>query len=102
MSNQFVAAVALTARFVPAGTIAALATEFKVETSGWLRPVDRKVRWDSVPSGNTVTFKECAAAVAGMLQALWGTAKERAAFRVSATRHGVTGMNCNWRSRQLS
>jgi hypothetical protein len=44
-----------------------------------------------------------------MAQALWGTAKDRAelpvmvgppngplAFRVSTTRHGVTGTNCNW------
>src|SRR5271157_3781195 len=103
----------LMAPLVPAGTIAAFATtapskEFNVETNGCAAPVGQAVRYDSGPSGTTVTFTEYAAAVEGTVQALAGMANERtvpapssgppngpSGLRVSATRHGVTGENAS-------
>src|SRR5208283_3508438 len=102
-------AYTLTAPFVPAGTIAAFATtapchEFNVETNGWLSPVGQRLRYPRNPCGTTVTFNECAAAVAGIAQSLFGMGKllvsppvmlgppnTPTGLRVSATRHGVTG-----------
>ena len=65
------------------------------------------VTYPSFFFGTTATFSEYAPALDGMPQALFGTTKlrdvaaatdgppkEPAAFRVSATRQGVTGVNC--------
>src|ERR1017187_3053104 len=83
--------------------------EFMVETSGWPSPVGQIVRYPTGPFciGTRVTFNEYAAAVEGMLQLPCGIGKLRYvppvmggppkvpfAFRVSTTRHGVTGTNC--------
>src|SRR5271157_1317149 len=82
--------------------------EFRVETAGWPCPVGHTVRYPNGPPGTTVTFREYAAAVGGTPHALLGMMKSRQVppliggppkgplgFRVSATRHGVIGMNCN-------
>src|SRR6185295_2274925 len=92
---------------VPAGTIAALAVTlpskaFNVETLGGAPPAGHSVRKLSIPGGTTVAFSEYACAVTGAPHPLDGTVKDRvcaaamegppngpAAFRVSATRHGV-------------
>src|SRR5260370_28887585 len=100
----------LTAPPVPAGTMAALAlmrpsSEFSVEARGCGCPLGHMVRYPRDPWGTTVTFREYAAALAGILQALFGMMKARnvpppsdgpakgplGVFRVSATRHGVMG-----------
>src|SRR5579863_2006222 len=99
----------LTAPFVPAGTIAALAStvpssEFRVDTTGCVCPVGQVVRYPSNPCGTTVIFNEYAAAPAGTPHELEGTGKERlvppardgppnvpVGFRVSNIRQGVSG-----------
>jgi hypothetical protein len=65
-----------------AGTMTALAftrpsTEFTVELPGIVCPVSHTVRYPSSPGGTTVTFREYAAALPGMLHSLCGTAKSR-------------------------
>ncbi len=71
----------LIAPLVLAGTIAAFATtlpshEFRVETIGCANPVAHAERYESRPSGTTVTFNEYAAA-AGAEQPLAGMEKDR-------------------------
>ena len=43
-------------------------SEFMVETTGWISPVGQMVRYPSVPVGTAVTFREKAAALAGISQ----------------------------------
>jgi len=98
-----------TSPFVPAGTMAATALirpspELRVDTTGCGPPHGNVVKNPSGPCGTTVTLREYACAVAGMLQVLLGMVKPRTdcplkngpprapfGFLVSTTRHGVTG-----------
>src|ERR1017187_2894614 len=102
----------LTAPPVPAATMAALAlirpsSEFIVETPGRCCPVGHIIRYPKYPCGTTVTLREYAAAVAGMLQPpSCGMGKSREvpprigppppySGRVSTRRHGVgNDTNC--------
>src|SRR3954453_13861987 len=95
--------------FVPAGTMAAFAvtapvTAFSVETRGCVCPDGHVVRKPRGTWGTAVKFTEYACAVAGILQALESSGKDRAtlaakegppkapaARRVSTRRQGVMG-----------
>src|SRR4051794_39503480 len=96
----------VTAPFVPAATMAALAlilpsVEFRVETVGWAWPAGQTERKPNGPRGTTVRLSEYARALAGMLQGPPGMLKSRvvaaarfgppngpAELRVSAIRQG--------------
>src|SRR5579864_5661240 len=106
-------AKAQTPPLIPAGTMAATAftrpsCELGVEVAGRGWPQGKIVRKPSDPAcGTTVTLSEYACAVAGMLQELVGMSNSRATapplrsgppngpfgFRVSASRHGLAGIN---------
>src|SRR5262249_5093271 len=94
---------------VPAGMIAAApltrpSAELSVETNGCVWPHGNVVKYPRDSRGTTLIFSEDACAVLGILQLLLGIAtpgvvrapkngppKGPFGFRVSATRHGVTG-----------
>src|SRR5258708_17064253 len=52
-------------------------SEFSVEARGCGCPLGHMVRYPRDPWGTTVTFREYAAALAGILQALFGMMKSR-------------------------